>query len=340
MEHNTSSPAPVGDESVKGRYLEVDVLKSAGILTVVLIHSVRAPWVSGVSATEIWLGLTTRFAVPAFLACSGFLYAAVARVPHATTLRRLRRILIPYLIASVAAQVWLFSYGPAPQNSSVVLDFLLGSSFGPYYYIFVLFWLVLITPLLALLPRFALGPLLVLLFLVQGFFESGSASGVPLIWSLRNPLLWWAYFVLGWVVRLNYDRLVSWIAGRRLGVVIALALAVVICTGVAGSEGPYVALRVGAWLNIYAILGLLFVLTCGRAGSPAPLRILSDGSYAIYLFHLFFVYGVQGYLRARHHEFDAATIALSWSAGLLGAMAVIGVMRALLGARARDAIGA
>jgi peptidoglycan/LPS O-acetylase OafA/YrhL len=322
------------------RYLEVDVLKATGIVAVVLIHSLRNYWDPSISPLELWLSKTTRFAVPAFLACSGFLYASTARVPCAATLRRLRRILIPYLIVSIAAQIWHFAHGQGPLSGSLLRDFLFGSSFGPYYYVFVIFCLVLVTPLIAMLPRFALVTLLALLIFAQGFLESGSGPSMTFFWSLRNPLLWWGYFVLGWVVRLNYDPLNRWIAARRLGSAAVLVLAVVICVGIANSEGPRLVVRSAAWLNIHAILALLFVLTCGRPGSPAPVRILGDATYAIYLLHLFFVYAVLGYVTPAYREFDLAALALPWAAGLVGALAVVGVMRALLGPRARDVIGA
>ena len=65
------------------RYVEIDVLKAVAITTVVLIHGMRAPWDPGLSATEVWLGHLTRFAVPAFLTVatvltlwSGYVYFA------------------------------------------------------------------------------------------------------------------------------------------------------------------------------------------------------------------------------------------------------------------------
>ena len=54
---------------------EIDALKVAGIVTVVLIHTMRAPWDPAVAPLEVWIGHATRFGVPAFLFASGFLYA-------------------------------------------------------------------------------------------------------------------------------------------------------------------------------------------------------------------------------------------------------------------------
>ena len=69
------------------RFAEIDALKAVGIVTVVLIHSFRSPFDPTVSPGEVWLGHLTRFAVPAFLMASGFLYAG----DHDSMLRRTLR---------------------------------------------------------------------------------------------------------------------------------------------------------------------------------------------------------------------------------------------------------
>ena len=73
--------------SAAPRFVEIDALKVAGIVTVVLIHTIRAPWDPAVAPLELWIGHATRFGVPAFLFASGFLYATtspVACAPLAT----------------------------------------------------------------------------------------------------------------------------------------------------------------------------------------------------------------------------------------------------------------
>lgn len=94
-----SRPDPTGGQA---RFTEIDFLKATGILAVLLIHSLRAPWDPRVSSTELWLGIVTRFAVPGFLFCSGFLYATEKPIHLRTILKRLRRVLVPYLICSIS----------------------------------------------------------------------------------------------------------------------------------------------------------------------------------------------------------------------------------------------
>jgi peptidoglycan/LPS O-acetylase OafA/YrhL len=100
------------------RYAELDAIKSIGILVVILIHSMRAPWNPSASEAEVWIGAVTRFAVPGFLAVSGCLYAGSRSVAAALTRVRLRRILVPYALASLAAQIFRRARGAGPQTGA------------------------------------------------------------------------------------------------------------------------------------------------------------------------------------------------------------------------------
>jgi surface polysaccharide O-acyltransferase-like enzyme len=322
------------------RFVEIDSLKATGILTIILIHSLRAPWDPRVSSTELWLGIVTRFAVPGFLFCSGFLYATTTPIAFATVLRRLRRVLVPYLICSIGAQIWWQATGQGHAFDVILREMLLGSSFGPFYYVFIHFFLVLFAPLFALLPGPALAGLTAVLVISQGWLESSTTLFLPIFWHIRDPLLWWGYFMLGWMIRLHHDSVRRWIVSRRAALLAVLLLAVVVCTWFASSETQSEWVRAAMWLDIHAILAFIFVATCGGRTTPSAVALLSDTTFAIYLLHLFFVYGAERFVQPTVNEFDALVIASYWSAGLLGSLAVIGVARSLLGSRSRDVIGA
>jgi len=322
------------------RFFEVDLLKAVGILTVVLIHSLRAPWDPGVSAGELWLGHVTRFAVPGFFAASGFLYATTRPIPSQLTRRRLLRVLIPYLIASLCAQLHYFLLGIAPESGPLWRQLLLCSSFGPYYFVLIFMVFVLCSPMLCKLESRHLPLLLGILFVVQLLLETGIIPPVRLFWHLRNPFLWAGYFVLGWWARLHYHRLQLAVASRRTRLVLLLGTAFVLLTTATALPWSRVAVGTLAWLGILTALALGFVAGAGRDRLPLACRRLSDSSYMIYLFHLFFLDVARNYVTMQRGVFEPGKLALIWSAGVLGSLGLLWAARRLLGERSRALIGA
>ena len=324
------------------RRVEIDALKVAGIVTIVLIHAMRSPWDTSVSAVEVWIGHATRFGVPAFLAASGYLYATRKPIPIATTRGRLRRILLPYLVASLAAQVFRFWRDMPPDTGAIWKDLLLAASFGPYYYVLVIALLVLATPLFARIPVRALVPVTLAFGAAQWVVDAAPFGHPALIWHLRNPLLWWAYFLAGWSVRLHRESLSRWVRARGSalsGACVGAALCLTAASALEGSA-PRLFVRSAAWLDVYAILGAIALLSRHLRRSPAWLRRVSDATYAIYLFHLFFLLPVQELVPPPLGRVSLLAIGLPWLAGIAGSLALVVAARAVLGSRSRDWVGA
>jgi len=326
----------------RDRLVEIDALKAAGILTIVLIHSMRPQWDPSVSALEIWIGHATRFGVPAFLCASGFLYARESPVSFATTRGRLRRILVPYLVASLLAQAFHLWRDEPPMTGTVWMDLLIGASFGPYYYVFVIAILVLATPAFARLSRRSVVALTAASVTAQWLMEIGTFGLMHLTWQIRNPMMWWAYFLIGWSVRLHAEPLARFVARRRPLLAAGCVASAVLLTAASALEGsvPAPLIRTAAWLDVYAILGAIILLSRGAGRSPGWLRFTSDATYTIYLFHLFFVLTVQDLLPLPEEGADGIRIALPWLAGLAGSLLVVTGARAALGDRSREWIGA
>jgi len=85
---------------------------------------------------------------------------------------------------------------------------------------------------------------------------------------------------------------------------------------------------------------LIFALTCDLKRVPRAIRFLSEATLPIYLFHLFFVYSVEGWFPHAGSAAEPIVILVLWSAGLVGSLLVIFAGRVLLGRHSRAVIGA
>ena len=327
------------------RFAEVDTLKGVGILLVVLIHSLRPSWDPGISGAELWLGYITRFAVPGFFAASGYLYATSRPIPRAIIGKRLLRLLVPYAVASVAAQVFFLVSPVPPQTGPFWLDFLLAASFGAYYFVLMLALFIVGSPVLARMRTRSVAFLLIPLLGAQWLLETGTLPAASFFWHLRNPFLWAGYFVLGWWVRMHRQAIVR-VLERSRGVWVGrvLALWLVLAAALAFSSAmPRMAVSTVAWLTIFVTLALLFVVSVERdlpAACLRPLGWLSDASYPLYLFHLFFLSLVAREIQMNRGQFEPGKLFAIWCCGVAGPIALVWLGRRVLGPRSRLLFGA
>ena len=195
------------------RIYSIDWLKAVGIVTVVWIHSIGVPFTPEALS---WSTYLASWAVPGFLFASGFLHYREEPVSADLLRQWARRLLVPYLIASVLALLFratvLGHHNLTP--GLAVYSVLTASAFGLYYYVGVLLLaLFTLVPVLARWPRLA-APITILFlalglcsaFLWDPFYWLGG-----LFWYQRSPMVWWQYLLVGWMAA-RY-----WPAVRDLG---------------------------------------------------------------------------------------------------------------------------
>jgi fucose 4-O-acetylase-like acetyltransferase len=106
----TESPlSDTRESALPTRYFAIDYIKAIAIVAVVLNHA--GPPAANYESTwfdRFFREALMQFHVPSFLAVSGFLYANAAVMDAATCRRRLVRIVVPYLVASLLVFVLLF----------------------------------------------------------------------------------------------------------------------------------------------------------------------------------------------------------------------------------------
>ena len=323
---------------MNARRFEVDLLKAVGIVTVVLIHCVRPSFAADASAVESQIGSITRFAVPGFLVASGYLYAFSGSTSGADTRRRFRRILVPYLVASAAAQLfWLAFEGRTITPRTLAEEIALGSSFGAYYYVLIAALCVLLAPLLSRLGDRALAFATAVMVVAQ--YLCWALPVLPMFWALRNPLYWLGFFCAGWWLGTQQPGATRWLASRRTAICsasgagfVALRILGTILTGPHASK---LLLLLSVWCALCGIL----TFGVGRTGDHPVVRQLSESTYTIYLFHLFFVLPLQRILPPAAGVFDPLAALVPWLAGLAGPFLLAAAGRALLGPRSRSILG-
>jgi len=315
------TPSP----SIQQRLAEMDALKALAIAAVVLTHCLR-PWFDPrVTHLEKWFASLLTFAVPAFLFCSGFLTARSG--PGTSIGKRFRRILIPYLFASIIAQLFRRYLIDDPGNP--FWDIVVGNSFGFYYYVFVVCSLYICVPMFWRLPsRLMLGLSIVLIgaSAYRGYWverEVLKLDGLVMhLTHYRSPLMWWGYFLAGWHFWYHYPSFASWLKARRNWVGATCLLLLVLAAigrwftiGIDGAE----------WVMICITLFTIIVLSFERT-LPKVVLWVSDNTYTIFLYHIFFVILSQ---RTLPFQFNPFVIMTYWLCGMIGSFLILMVYNQL-----------
>lgn len=158
-----------------------------------------------------------------------------------------------------------------------------------------------------------------------------------MFWEFRDPVRWWGYFAAGWLAGTQVDCLVRLNPHRTRAVGLGLLVAwlFLVIARIVFLPAPWSpAMGVLEYLCIYAaVLGLFLFYLCTQ---PHPiLEFLSNASYPIYLYHLFFV-------DLARQALGPATFtnrSLTFAFALPATLAFVVVARRLLGRHAATWLG-
>jgi fucose 4-O-acetylase-like acetyltransferase len=319
------------------RLAPIDVLKTMAILLVVVNHATNN---EQENTFEVYLAQFSRYVVPMFFAVSGWLQATEEPIQWKKTRERLKRLLVPYFVASALVELYWWARGMPRSPGEILYEVAFTSAFGAYYFVFGLFTMILLAPLFARVPRrHLLAAWLVLIALRAGFVVFQILVPIlppeALFWGIRDPSWVATYYLAGWLASLYREPLASLCRQHRsrllaAGVVLAGGLLVM----ATHHEMPLVSSLAGFGFTLVGGAVIALVSTA-VTHTPRIVRWASDATYAIYLFHLFFVEEVLRRLPPSAVRDIAATCA-----GFVGPALVIFGMRRLLGERARLWVGA
>lgn len=308
----------------------IDTMRGIAILMVIGIHTLQqplaAPW-------GILVDAALRPCVPVFLFASGVLTARSGRVPFR---KRMIATLVPYIIAFVAAYLYMALHNPAMDHrvTTTIARFVL-AYVSVYYYVFVyvgcviLAWLAfraaradqtpkILVPLMLLAILFGLlcgsylEPLLARFSLPPSLVEEARMRDLP---------FWFGFFALG-VLFATLD-LEPLLGGSRAAVVATALGAYAIYAAVRvfnlGDSADYDSTAYFAYAALFCV-----ALHVTRPSMPF-LAALGSGSYFIYLFHIFVVW----ILRDHTALYEAGALPASLSAYGITASSSIGALMAV-----------
>lgn len=285
------------------------MLRAIAIIAVVMIHTTPAgQW-------QVFCKPFINFAVATFIFLSGYLTKADNENWLKFYVRRITRVLVPYIIWTVIYSIPdIQSSGP----SALVKNLLCANATTTLYYIFVYIQFVLLTPLLGKLAKspyrqlgWLIAPLSVILFkYIPVFGDIQLGKHIQLFWN-DDCLGWFTFYYLGLILGNRIiDRQFNI---RNLAVLYCASLLLQMAEGylwfTVDPAGCGSQLKLSSILSssIFLLITYYVLERCAprvNRGSPKPksrlLCTIGDYSFGIYLVHMMFLKGLQ------HLEFYSA----------------------------------
>jgi fucose 4-O-acetylase-like acetyltransferase len=324
-------------------YGTVDWLKALAILAVVFVHSGLPLGQQAPLADHVLRGRWVAFHVPTFLFVSGFLYRRASPIGLEVVALRMRRILVPYLVASLVA----FAIGFANSSGlkAITFDLLSGAAFGVYYYVFVICALLPLIWLFSRMPAawvalFVVGPIVYFMAL---FFEPALRIETSWFWGIRNPIYLLHYFAAGWLCHAYLPQVADFGQQHQRALICVCATMILgylffggapeeLAPGTSGRISYNLLVRTAYTFSVIALVALVI----GKQAAPAPIRLLSDASFTVYLYHPFVM---KTLMPEVYRLSPSARILVMVSLGLSAGVALALAGRLLLRQRSRILLG-
>lgn len=259
----------------------VDQVKILACIIVAVAHLYESMVKSGVLADSFFLRcfdmIAHYSAVQLFFICSGYLYQKNSVVNSISSwkdniVRKLIAIGIPYFVFSIVT--WLMkSISPENVNhqNGELFDSLFVHPIGQYWYLYILFFIFLITPTLQN-KRMAISAVAIAFVLKLIAILSGDLIKNYLIGNLINNEFW---FVLGMLLCLQKPSILS---NKKLGFTLLILLVFVSIAVTEKSRHPLLALA----LELLICISILMIF---RENKPKLMDGLIAYTMPIYLLH-------------------------------------------------------
>lgn len=289
-------------ENTRKREIWVDNVKIFAISLVVIGHLLQSFKLSGIITDGIvvndFLQIIYIFHVPLFFICSGFLYQHLTKKQGAkeygkNILKKLIALGVPYFVFSIATYLSknIFSSSVNTQNDKSLLDALFITPQAPYWFLYALFLLFLVSPILKskIDASIRLGIALILYIILEAVDLSFLPSIVyAVFYQISGNLIW---FVLG--MEIAYFKLNEKLHTAN-GVLFVLFIALAIIA--INKNIDFVARDLFLGLvACFAIISLVCGLCKNRKQSKF-LAFMAEYIMPIFLMHTIFAAGVRAVL--------------------------------------------
>ena len=273
-------------EITDSKSYKIQLLRGAAIIAVVAIHN------SPAGMEQIFIRPFFNFAVGMFLFLSGLLSSAERWKPW----KRIRKVLIPYLIWTMIYVILKNLYTPVRIPLSYVKMVIAGNAAPVMYYVFVYCELTLLIPLIDKLARsrfkylgFLITPLEIVIMYLIPLIAGIQLNEYVLMIREISCLGWFTYFYLGYLIGndlilvklTNLKLAFLWCVGIVLQVVESIWLYLM------GDVNPCTQLKLSA-----VFTGVFFVLLAYRFINSEKdfklkwLHLLGDHSFGIFFAHV------------------------------------------------------
>jgi fucose 4-O-acetylase-like acetyltransferase len=256
----------------------IDWLKAVAIVVVVWIHASQLGRPD--DAVARILTRLSHFAVPAFFFVAGY----TARGGEAALGRRIERLVLPYLAASLIIIAWA-----RPPLLNAVLMLAGGWAFGIYYFVPMMVVVAITLWLVGRLPLRWRGAALLLLIAVSilgGFHLDPLTYWIyprnQLFWMNRNPIRWIGFASAGCLMA--HLRPAPVPRAPRVAVVLALA-AIMISALPELLSMPRGSVQYISAKQAIIYSATLAIVVGAATDAPRVVRAISANTYPIYLWH-------------------------------------------------------
>ena len=284
----------------KQRDIRYDIVRTVAILFVVCIHSYPATMGDGDVNVYVnsLVNVCISTAVPLFVMLSGALLLGRRESIVFTLTHRMKRLLVPFLFWSVIVYgaFFLTRYGfSAPMMGECLKgylhDLVTMDIHQVYWFVYMMFGLYLLLPLLRIVVQSSPNAFRYLLLLVIcGLVMGKCFPQSRFVWLWNNQYFTWVFlFLMGHCVvswRFASARASRWVAAMSLVCLMALC---VILEARQLNGGVWDLAKMALYVASFCFLFTAFPNRVGHSCVASGVTMMSRMSYGIYLSHVLFV---------------------------------------------------